>query len=108
MTLIDFFALHPKAALAFSGGVDSAYLYAAAKACGADIKSYFVNTAFVGCKAVLYVTCFCGAGRNEANAYFIVGKLGVIFLCSLFCETCSYLHRRQHMNNVFIKRRVTK
>lgn len=46
MTLIDFFALHPKAALAFSGGVDSAYLYAAAKACGADIKAYLVNTAF--------------------------------------------------------------
>lgn len=33
MTLSDFFAAHPKAALAYSGGTDSAYLlYAALKA----------------------------------------------------------------------------
>ena len=46
MTLSDFFQAHPKAALGFSGGVDSAYLYAAGKALGADIKPYFVKTPF--------------------------------------------------------------
>lgn len=46
MTLQDFFQVHPAAALAFSGGADSAYLLWAAKACGADVQPYFVKTAF--------------------------------------------------------------
>ena len=46
MTLSEYFALHPKAALGFSGGVDSSYLlYAARQAC-ADIRPYFIKTAF--------------------------------------------------------------
>lgn len=46
MTLQEFFNTHPKVALAFSGGVDSAYLlYAAAKA-GAQVKPYYVKTPF--------------------------------------------------------------
>lgn len=46
MTLTDFFREHPKAALAFSGGVDSAYLLHAARSCGADVKPYCAQTPF--------------------------------------------------------------
>lgn len=46
MYLSDFFNIHNKAAVAFSGGADSAYLVYAAKTAGADIRAYFVNTAF--------------------------------------------------------------
>ncbi len=46
MELRDFFALHPRAAIAFSGGVDSAYLLYAAVNCGANVAAYYVNSAF--------------------------------------------------------------
>ena len=46
MTLKEFFEAHPKTALAFSGGVDSSYLLYAAKQLGADVKAYYVKTAF--------------------------------------------------------------
>ena len=46
MTLQEFFEAHPKAALAFSGGVDSSYLLYAARQLGADVKAYYVKTAF--------------------------------------------------------------
>ena len=46
MNLSDFFRENPKIALAFSGGVDSAYLLYAAKAYGADITAYYAKTAF--------------------------------------------------------------
>lgn len=46
MELQTFFQQHPKAALGFSGGVDSAYLLYAGLACGADIRPYYVKTAF--------------------------------------------------------------
>ena len=46
MDLKGFFTAHPKAALAFSGGVDSAYLLWAARECGADIRPYCVASAF--------------------------------------------------------------
>ena len=46
MTLSAFFQLHPKAALAFSGGVDSAWLLHAARQADADIKPYFIRTPF--------------------------------------------------------------
>lgn len=46
MTLKQFFEDHPKAALAFSGGVDSAYLLYAARKYGADICAYYVKTPF--------------------------------------------------------------
>lgn len=41
-----FFEEIPKVALAFSGGVDSAYLLYAAKTFGADVKAYYVKTLF--------------------------------------------------------------
>ena len=41
-----FFAAHPKIALAFSGGCDSAYLLYAAIACGADVRAYYVCSQF--------------------------------------------------------------
>lgn len=46
MNLQDFFKAHPKAAIAFSGGVDSAYLLYAAVRCGAKVKAYFVKSQF--------------------------------------------------------------
>ena len=44
--LRKFFAAHPRLALAFSGGTDSAYLLYAARACGCDVRPYIVRTAF--------------------------------------------------------------
>ncbi|MBP3539222.1 MAG: 7-cyano-7-deazaguanine synthase, partial [Oscillospiraceae bacterium] len=46
MELQEFFALHPKAALALSGGVDSAYLLYAAVKCGANVRPYYVKSQF--------------------------------------------------------------
>ena len=46
MTLNEFFAAHPRAALGFSGGVDSSYLLYAGVKAGADIRPYFIKTAF--------------------------------------------------------------
>ena len=41
-----FFDAHPRLALAFSGGVDSAYLLYAARACGCDVGAFFAQSAF--------------------------------------------------------------
>ena len=41
-----FFRAHGRLALAFSGGVDSAYLLYAARACGCAVRAYFARTAF--------------------------------------------------------------
>lgn len=46
MELREFFAENPSAAIAFSGGADSAYLLYAAKKYGEDIKAYYVKTQF--------------------------------------------------------------
>lgn len=46
MTLPEFFSLNPKAALAFSGGVDSAYLLAAAVQYGTQVQAYYVKSPF--------------------------------------------------------------
>lgn len=46
MQLEEFFKLHNRAALGFSGGADSAYLLYAGLRYGADIRPYFVKTAF--------------------------------------------------------------
>jgi len=46
VTLYEFFQKHPKVALAFSGGVDSAYLLYAALNCGAQVHAYYVKSAF--------------------------------------------------------------
>lgn len=46
MELSAFFEQNPKIALAFSGGVDSAYLLYAAKEYGAETTAYYVKTAF--------------------------------------------------------------
>lgn len=46
MDLKQFFRDNPKAAVAFSGGVDSAYLLYAAIKYGASVKAYYVKTAF--------------------------------------------------------------
>ena len=46
MTLNEFFSLVPKAAVAFSGGTDSAFLLWAARECGCDVRAYYVKTPF--------------------------------------------------------------
>ena len=44
--LNEFFTEHPRIALAFSGGVDSAYLLHAAVKAGCYVRPYYVKTAF--------------------------------------------------------------
>ncbi len=46
MDLNSFFAAHPRAALAFSGGVDSAFLLYTGLARGAEIRPFFIKTLF--------------------------------------------------------------
>lgn len=46
MTLQEFFEQHPKAAIAFSGGVDSAFLLWAAGKYGCDVCAFYVKTVF--------------------------------------------------------------
>lgn len=46
MNLQEYFEEHRKVALAFSGGTDSAYLLYAAVTAGADVRPYFVRSAF--------------------------------------------------------------
>lgn len=46
MTLQDFFRANPKAALAFSGGTDSAYLLWVASQWAQDVKAYYVHSPF--------------------------------------------------------------
>lgn len=46
MKLKQFFQENPRVAVAFSGGVDSAYLLYAALEYGAAVKAYYVQTAF--------------------------------------------------------------
>ena len=46
MRLEQFFQDNPKVALAFSGGVDSAYLLCRAIQCGAQVRAYYVSSAF--------------------------------------------------------------
>lgn len=46
MELEQFWVEHPEAAIAFSGGVDSAYLLYSAIKAGARVKAYYAKTAF--------------------------------------------------------------
>ena len=46
MNLTQFWKENTKAAIAFSGGVDSAYLLYSAIQAGASVKAYFVKTVF--------------------------------------------------------------
>ncbi|MGN0427304.1 MAG: ATP-dependent sacrificial sulfur transferase LarE [Agathobacter sp.] len=46
MTITDFFTRYPKVAIAFSGGVDSAFLLYAGKCAKADVAAYYVKTQF--------------------------------------------------------------
>lgn len=49
MKLEAFFAAHPRVAIAFSGGVDSAYLLYAAGKYARQVQAYYVQSAFQPC-----------------------------------------------------------
>ena len=81
MDLQTFFTENPRAAIAFSGGVDSAYLLYAAARAGADVCAYYVQAEFqpaferrdaerlardVGARMrVLEVSALCAPGVRE-------------------------------------------
>ena len=46
MTLSEFFSLHPRVAIAFSGGVDSSYLLYEAVKYAKSVRAYYVKSAF--------------------------------------------------------------
>ena len=46
MTLNEFWKENPKAAIAFSGGVDSSYLLYTAVRAGAKVTAYYADSAF--------------------------------------------------------------
>lgn len=46
MELQTYFLQNPRAALAFSGGVDSSYLMYAARQFGCDLHAYFIKSSF--------------------------------------------------------------
>lgn len=46
MTIETFFQAHPRAAVAFSGGVDSAFLLWAAHESGCDVHAYYLHSVF--------------------------------------------------------------
>jgi uncharacterized protein len=46
MDLKTFFKENPRFAIAFSGGVDSSYLFYAAVNAGCDVKAYYISTSF--------------------------------------------------------------
>ena len=46
MTLEEFFTQHPRTAVAFSGGTDSALVLWAAGRYGRDVRAYYVHTVF--------------------------------------------------------------
>ncbi len=64
MELEQFFYENPKVAIAFSGGVDSAYLLYAAAKFATDVKAYFVKSVFQ-------------PGFELEDALKIAGQLGV-------------------------------
>lgn len=74
MTLNDFFSENPRLALAFSGGVDSAYLLYAAKAAGADVTAYYVHSAF----QPAFELCDAQRLAQELGAKMRVLKLDVL------------------------------
>ena len=72
MELSEFFFKNPKAAIAFSGGADSAYLLYAAKKYGADVKPYYIKTAF-------------GASFEYEDAKALCKFLGILLIKSSSC-----------------------
>lgn len=59
MELNDYFAAHPRGALAFSGGTDSAFLLWAALEAGADVSPYFIQTPFQPLWERTHAQAFC-------------------------------------------------
>lgn len=74
MELQQFFTDHPKVALAFSGGVDSAYLLYAAIRSGAQVRAYYVKTAFQ--PQFEYDDARCLA--QQLNADFVTIQLDIL------------------------------
>ena len=79
MTLQEFFTEHPKAALGFSGGVDSSYLLWAAVNAGADIAPYYIQTAFQPAFDGLHLlyAARLQAYRGECISHLLRGQLKI-------------------------------
>ena len=93
MELKEFFSLHPKAAIAFSGGVDSAYLLYAGLSLGADIKAYYVNSQFQPEFELRHAERLA----NELNADMKVIELDVLGcpeVCANPADRCYHCKRR--------------
>ena len=93
MELKDFFALHPKSAIAFSGGVDSAYLLYAGLNFRAEIKAYYVNSHF----QPEFELRDAERLANELNADMKVIELDVLSspeVCSNPADRCYHCKRR--------------
>lgn len=91
MKLQDFFAAYPKAALGFSGGVDSAYLLYAAKKYGADIKPYYAKSPFqpeFELKDAISIARFVGADNLSVLNVDILADGRVAANDSMRCYYC--------------------
>ena len=68
MDLKQFFEQYPRVAIAFSGGVDSAYLLYAASKYAKQVKAYYVNTAFQPQFELSDVTVHLRTSRSSQTA----------------------------------------
>ncbi|MDD6678895.1 MAG: ATP-dependent sacrificial sulfur transferase LarE [Firmicutes bacterium] len=92
MDLNTFFQENRRVALAFSGGVDSAYLLYAAIQSGADVKAYYAKTAFQ--PDFEYQDALRLAGELGANMQVLApDPLGVEEICANPKNRCYYCKR---------------
>lgn len=77
MKLEDFFINNPKAAIAFSGGVDSAYLLYAAKTYGKEVKAYYAASELMF-EPILLTDAI--TAKNEYSLLLLKRLLRMVFL----------------------------
>ena len=93
MTLKEFFLENPRAALAFSGGTDSAYLLWAAHESGADVRPYFVKSQFQPAFELEDARRLCRQLGKELRVIEL-DQLGCGEIASNPPERCYYCKRR--------------
>ncbi len=93
MDLKTFFTENPSVALAFSGGTDSSYLLYAGLAYGANIRAYYVKTAF---QPQLNMMTPCGLSNSSVPIsassikMYSATKLSQQITTVLYCKTNLY------------------